>query len=146
MPSTRSSATPRGKRPSRRRFLATLGAVASVATAGCSDVLSGRGAETDAEPVEVAVHNGTSSTAEIAVRVVDADETLFSRVFTLGPEKMESRGSIETTPSRVHAFTADGVSATWQYAPDLPNDFECEREDVGLTLHQDATIEPWYKC
>lgn len=146
MPSDRSSAAPREPRPSRRQFLATLGVVASASTAGCSGVLPDSGSS-GAEPIEVNVENRTSSQAEIAVRVVDREgETLFSRVFALGPEKMASLGSIEAAPSRVHAFTADGVSHTWEYAPDLPDDFECERADIGLTLHQDDTIEPWYTC
>lgn len=147
MPSDRLSATLRENRPSRRRFLATLGAVASASTAGCSKVLPGSGSSSTHEPSEVIVENRTSSKAEIAVRVVGSEEeTLFSRVFTLGPEEMMGRGTIETSPSRVHAFTADGVSHTWRYAPDLPADFDCELKDLGLTLHRDNTIEPWYSC
>ena len=147
MPSARSSATPGENRSSRRRFLATLGAVTAVPTAGCSEVIPGSGSGSADEPIEVSVENRTSSRAEIAVRVTDGEEeTIFSRVFALGPETMASRGAIEPTPSRVHAFTADGVSRTWRYAPDLPADFECEREDIGLTLHRGDTIEPWYTC
>jgi hypothetical protein len=71
---------------------------------------------------------------------------LFSRVFALGAKKMTSRGAIETTPARVHAFTAGGVSHTCQYDPDLPAQFDCEPKDIGLTLHRDNTIEPWYNC
>ncbi len=147
MASDRLLASLQDKRPSRRRFLATLGAVTSVSTAGCSDVLPGNDSNKAKESSEVIVENRTSSTAEIAVRVIDSEDgTLFSRVFTLGSRKMMSRGTIETTPSRVHAFTADGVSQTWQYDPDLPADFECELKDIGLTLHPDNTIEPWYDC
>lgn len=95
----------------------------------------------------MSVENRTASKAEVAVRVVDSeDATLFSRVFALEPETLISRGAIEASPSKVHAFTPTGASRTWRYAPDLPADFECEREDIGLTLHQDGTIEPWYKC
>lgn len=120
--------------------------MASVSTAGCSAVLTGSGSSSD-EPSEVRVVNSTASKAEIAVRVIDSeDETLFSRVFTLGPEEAMGHGAIETTPSRVRAFTPDGVSHTWRYAPDLPADFDCEIKDIGLTLHQDHTIEPWYSC
>jgi hypothetical protein len=116
-----------------------------VSTAGCNGVLSG--SDSTDEPIEVSVENGTDSAAEIAVRVVDgAGATLFSRVFALGPEKMGSRGAIETAPSSVHAFTPDGVARTWQYAPDLPADFDCELKDIGLTLRRDDTIEPWYSC
>lgn len=113
MPSNRLAASLRENRPSRRRFLATLGGVASVSIAGCSEVLPGSGSSSADEPIEVSVENRTTSKAEIAVRVIDGEEeTLFSRVFTLEPEKMTSRGAIERTPSRVHAFTADGVSHT----------------------------------
>lgn len=147
MPSNRSSVAHRNNRPSRRRLLATLGAVASVSTAGCSDGLADRWPGTTDEPAEVIVENRTASKAEIAVRVIDNEaETLFSRIFALEPEKITSYGTIETTPSRVHAFTATGVSRTWRYAPDLPAGFDCERKDIGLTLHQDTTIEPWYSC
>lgn len=147
MPSDPLSVTLRETRPSRRRFLATLGGVTSVSIAGCSDVFSVSGSSSADETIEVSVENRTSSRAEIAVRVVDSEgATLFSRVFDLEPTTIVSRGAIETTPSRVHAFTADGISHTWRYAPDLPADFECEREDIGLTLHDDDTIEPWYKC
>lgn len=147
MSSDRLSATLRETRSSRRRLIATLGAVASVSTAGCSDVPPSSSSSSADEPSEVNVENRTSSKAEIAVRVIDSEEeTLFSQVFALGPEKMTSRGAIETTPSRVHAFTADGVSHTWRYDPDLPVDFECKPKDIGLTLHQDNTIEPWYNC
>lgn len=147
MPSDHLSATPRVNQPSRRQLLATFGALASVSTAGCSDVLWGSGPSSTNESSEVTVENRTTSKAEIAVRVIDGEgETLFGRVFSLGPEKMASRGAIETTPSRVHAFTADGVSQTWRYDPDLSPDFECEPKEIGLTLHQDKTIEPWYDC
>lgn len=147
MPSDRFSAALRENRPTRRRFLATLGGVTSVSIAGCSDVFGGSDPSSDDETIELTVENRTPSPAEIAVRVIDGEgETLFSRVFTLEPGTITSRGSIETTPTRVHAFTAEGVAHTWRYAPDLPVDFECEREDIGLTLHRDNTIEPWYTC
>lgn len=147
MPSDRFSDTLGEYRPSRRRVLAVLRTVTAVPVAGCSEVLSGSGSISADEPIEVTAENRTSSKAEIAVRVIDREEeTRFSRVFTLQPETMASNGAIETLPSRVHAFTADGVSNTWRYAPDLPADFECEREDIGLTLHEDDTIEPWYTC
>jgi hypothetical protein len=142
-----SSVTPRENSLSRRRALGTLVTVASVSVAGCNGVLSSGTSSSAAEPSEVMVENRTASRAEIAVRVVDREEeALFSRVFTIGPEKMRSRGAIETTPARVHAFTADGVSQTWEYDPDLPADFACEPKDIGLTLHPDQTIEPWYDC
>lgn len=93
------------------------------------------------------VENRTPSPAEVAVREIDGEGgTLFSRVFALELGTITSRGAIESTHTSVHAFTADGVSHTWRYAPDLPVDFECERADVGLTLHGDDTIEPWYTC
>ncbi|QSG16150.1 hypothetical protein HSEST_2640 [Halapricum desulfuricans] len=73
-------------------------------------------------------------------------ETLFSRIFALGAGKMTSHGAIETTPARVHAFTATGVSHAWRYDPELPVEFDCEPKDIGLTLYRDNTIEPWYDC
>jgi hypothetical protein len=118
-----------------------------VSIAGCSDVLSDGDSSNADELGEVIVENRTASPVEVAVRVIDSeDKTPFSRVFPLGTEKMASRSAIDTTPSRVHAFTVDGVSRTWQYAPDLPVGFECEPKDIGLTLQQDKTIEPWYDC
>ena len=148
MPSERLSAALRETRPSRRRCLATLGAVASVSIAGCSGGLSGSDPSSGDESSEVVVVNQTDSEAEIAVRVIDGEgETRFSRVFSLGAGKTKSsRDVLETTPERVHAFTADGVSRSWRYAPDLPVDFDCEPKDIGLTLHRDDGIEPWYDC
>ena len=147
MPSDHLLATLHDHRPPRRRVLATLGAVASVPTAGCSGVLPGSDTGSSDGSSEVVVENRTTSETEIAVRVIGSeDETLFSRVFALGAEKMTSRGAIEATPARVHAFTAGSVSHTWQYDPDLPGEFDCEPKDIGLTLHRDNTIEPWYDC
>ena len=147
MSSDRLSTIQREMGPSRRRLLASLGAAASVSIAGCGGFLPGSSSTDTVEPSEVIVENGTTSTVEIAVRVTDSeDETLFSRVFTLGPEQMMGRGAIETTPSRVHAFTPDGVSKTWRYDPGLPVDFDCDIKDIGVTLRSDNTVEPWYDC
>lgn len=146
MPSNTSS-TLREIRPSRRGLLTTLGGVTALWTAGCSDVLLEGDSGSTHESSEVIVENRTSSGVEIAVRIIDSEsETLFSHVFTLGPETMKSRGAIEKTPSEIHAFTPDGVSHTWRYDPDLPVEFECDPKDIGLTLHDDTTIEPWYDC
>lgn len=121
--------------------------MASVSSAGCSGVLPGSATSSTDEAGEVIVENRTDSEAKTAVRVLDReDETLFRHVFTLGPEQMTGRGAIETAPSRVHAFTAAGVSHTWQYAPDLSEGFACEIKDIGLTLHRDSSIESWYDC
>lgn len=147
MPPDRISATLRENRLSRRRLLANIGAVTSVSMAGCSGVLPSRDSIGTDESSEVIVENRTASEVDIAVRVIDSEgEPLFSRVFAVEPEKMKSGGSIETIPSRVYAFTPDGVSHTWRYDPDLPEDFECDPKDIGLTLHRENTIEPWYDC
>ncbi|WP_281194038.1 hypothetical protein [Halorubrum sp. F4] len=141
-----SATTEREDRPSRRRFLATFGAIASASTAGCGDLLPGGGSGDSNGPNEVIVENATASAAEIAVHVTDADGgTLFGHVFALGPGRIASRDGIEVTPARIRAFTPDGVSHAWEYDPDLPIEFECEPKDVGLTLREDA-IEPWYDC
>ncbi len=147
MPS-RQLSTPSGiGQRTRRSVLASLGAGTVFTMAGCASVLPGGPAETEVEPAEVVVENRTDDDAEIAVRLVDgASETVFSRVFSVGPEQMVGRGAIETAPRRVHAFTPGGISTRWEYDPDLPADFDCEIKDVGLTLHGDETIEPWYKC
>ena len=147
MPADRSAATIREPSSSRQRFFATVGAVASLSTAGCSGGFPRRPASRADDPAEVTVENGTSSRTEIAIRITNrTDGTLFSHVFALAPETIVSRGAIDTTPSSVHAFTADGVSRVWRYDPELPVGFECEPTDIGLTLHQDDTIEPWYDC
>ncbi|GAA0511191.1 hypothetical protein SAMN04488066_10913 [Halorubrum aquaticum] len=146
MPSDRTLNLGPAARPSRRRFLATVGAVASASTAGCTGVFPGSGSGDANEPNEVIVENATAGEAEIAVRVADEDgRTLFSRVFALGPERIASHEGIDVVPARIHAFTADGVSRAWRYDPDLPIEFECEPKDVGLTLGADG-IEPWYDC
>lgn len=147
MPSGDISATPRVPRPSRRRFLASLGVTASVATAGCSGAFGGSDTPNTDGAAEVIIENRTTSRVEIAVRVLDGEDgTLFSRVFALDPETITSRHAIETTPSRIQAFTPEDVSRTWQYDPDLSPEFDCEPKDIGLTLHADDTIEPWYDC
>jgi hypothetical protein len=147
MLSDRSSATLREQSSSRRQILTALGVVASSSAAGCSDVFPDGGSSSADDAGEVIVENGTDSLIEIAVRVVDSgEETLFSRVFTVGSQKIISRNGIETVPARIHAFTPNGVSHTWRYDPDLPAGFECEIKDIGLTLDQDHTIDPWYDC
>lgn len=123
-----------------------IGTTVSLWTVGCSDIPSG-GSEDATESIEVAVENASSDPVEIAVKVADREGTgLFSQVFSLESGHLVSRGTIETTPATVSAFTPDGVSRTWEYDPDLPGDFDCDREDIGLTVRQDNTIEEWYKC
>jgi hypothetical protein len=144
MPAKCPSATSGSEHRSRRAVLAALGAGTTLSVAGCSGLLSD---ESDTEHAEVVVENGTDSPAEVAVRISGgADETLFSRVFTLGPEELVGSGALETTPARVHAFTPGGLSRRWEYDPDLPADFDCDIKDVGLTLGTEDRIEPWYKC
>lgn len=99
MPSDSVSATLRGHRQSRRRVLATLGAVASVSTAGCGDALLGNNTRSSDESGEVVVENRTTSEAEIAVRMIGSeDETLFSRVFALGPNKWHRVARLNLRP------------------------------------------------
>lgn len=133
--------------PSRRRVLATIATAASVSAVGCSDAVSLGDPEDAAEPIEVAVENATADVAEVAIRVLDREgSTLFNRVLSVDPEHFVSRGAIETTPATVRVFTPAGVSRTWEYAPDLPEDFDCDREDIGMTIRSDTTVEAWYKC
>jgi hypothetical protein len=147
MPSNRSAVTTGTDRLSRRAVLAALGTGTAISFAGCTEILPWNSTDARVDPAEVVVENRTSEAAEVAVRVTgDADETLFSRVFAVGPESMVGGGAIESVPSRIHAFTAGGVSRRWRYAPDLSVEFDCEIKDVGLTLHADETIEPWYDC
>lgn len=122
--------------------------MASVSIAVCNTVLPSNGSSSGHKSSEVIVVNNTASEVDVAVRVVDnEDNTLFSRVFSTGPEMTNSsRDEIETPPTKVHAFTADGISKTWQYAPNLSGEFDCEPKDIGLILQDDNTIEPWYTC
>jgi hypothetical protein len=147
MPSTLSVPTTGRENRSRRAVLAAVGTGTALSIAGCSGLLPRSPGDADADPAEVVVENGTASPATVAVRISDgADETVFSRVFTLGPEEIHSRGAIESAPDRVHAFTPDGTAAQWAYDPDLPVDFDCDIKDVGLTLTRDGGFEPWYDC
>jgi hypothetical protein len=66
--------------------------------------------------------------------------------FRVAPGHLVSRGAIEATPATVRVFTPGGVSRSWEYALDLPADFDCDREDIGLTIRGDTAIEAWYKC
>lgn len=91
------------------------------------------------------VENQTEELATIGVRVEDDEgEVLFSRVYELESENLDSSAGIETTPSTVIVFTPDGSSATWKYAPDL--DINCEGEDIGITVRADGSIDSWYAC
>ncbi len=91
------------------------------------------------------VENQTGELAMIGVRVEDDEgELLFSRVYELDPDHLDSTAAIETTPSTVAVFTPEGNSATWEYAPDL--DIDCDGEDIGITLQSDHSIDSWYAC
>ncbi|WP_254521590.1 hypothetical protein [Natrinema caseinilyticum] len=77
---------------------------------------------------------------------MEADDgaSLFSRVYELAPGQLDSSAGIEPTPATVTVFTPDGVSATWEYTPDL--DVDCDGEDIGITLLSDGSIDSWYAC
>jgi len=122
-----------------------MGVVASTAVTGCSDPLGSAGAGGEGDTVEMLVENRTEGIAEVGVRVEDDDgDTAFSRVYELEPRSLDSSAELETVPSTVTAFTAEGRSATWEYAPDL--EMNCDGEDIGLTVQPDGSIDPWYAC
>ncbi|NUB91187.1 hypothetical protein HT576_09155 [Haloterrigena sp. SYSU A121-1] len=119
--------------------------IVPVSVAGCSDTVLSNGSEGEGDTIEIMVENRTDDRAQIGVRVEDDDgEVLFSRVYELESGHLDSSAGIETTPATVTAFTPEGVSATWEYAPDL--DMDCDGEDIGLTLQSDGSIETWYAC
>jgi len=125
---------------SRRTVLATVGSVAAASTAGCG----ARGPEGEGDTVEVIVTNVTSEPARIAVRLEDEDGTaVFSRVYVVDAGHSDASAGVETPPGRVVAFTPDGVSDAWEYAPDL--DVDCPGKDVGVRLTSDG-FEPYYTC
>lgn len=130
---------------SRRDVLAAVGVIASIPISGCSDRIGSDGPEGEGDTIEIMVENRTDDRAAIGVRVEDDDgELLFSRVYELEPGHLDSSAGIETTPATVSVFTPEGVSATWEYTPDLGMD--CEGEDIGITLQSDGSIDSWYAC
>lgn len=130
---------------SRRELLATISVMVATLISGCSDLVSSDGSEGEGDTIEIMVENQTDKRAEIGVRVEDDDGAmLFSRVYDLEPGHLDSSAGIETTPATVTVFTPEGVSATWEYAPDL--DLNCDGEDIGITLQSDGSIDSWYAC
>lgn len=130
---------------SRRKLLATMGTIVPIFVTGCSDTAVYNESEGEGETIEIMVENQTEERAQIGVRVEDDDgEVLFSRVYELEPDNLDSSASIETTPSTVLVFTPEGLSATWEYAPEV--EIDCDGEDIGITVHPDDMIESWYAC
>lgn len=129
----------------RREVLASAGVLASIPVSGCIDSVLSNGPEGEGDTIEIMVENRTDEPATIGVRVADDEgEPLFSRVYGIEPGHLDSSAGIETTPATVTAFTPDGTSATWEYAPD--SDVDCDGMDVGLTLRSDGSIGSWYAC
>lgn len=141
---SRSNAT-RTTDGSRRELLAAICVIGSALLSGCRDLVVSDGSQGEGDTIEIMVENRTDELAELGVRVEDDDgAALFSRVYELEAGHLDSSAGIETTPATVTAFTPEGVSATWEYAPDL--DLDCEGEDVGITLRSDGSIDSWYAC
>ena len=131
--------------PSRRRILAGFGAVSIAGFAGCGSVLRPTTRVGEGDTIEVIVVNETDEVAQIGVRVENDDgEALFSHVYRLEPGQTDQSAGIETTPTVIHAFSATGPAASWEYTPD--SDLNCDGQDVGIALTADATIESWYGC
>lgn len=130
---------------SRRDVLASAGALAAIPVSGCSGSVLSNGSEGEGDTIEIMVENRTDEPATIGVRVADDEgEPLFSRVYEIEPGHLDSAAGIETTPSTVTAFTPDGTSETWEYAPDP--DADCDGVDIGLTVRSDGSIDSWYAC
>lgn len=130
---------------SRREVLATSSVLAVPLLSGCSDFTFPTGSEGEGETIEIMVENRTDEPAVIAVRIeADDGAMLFSQVYELEPGHLDSAGGIETIPETVSVFTPEGVSATWEYSPDL--EMECDGEDIGITLRSDGSIDSWYAC
>jgi hypothetical protein len=138
---SRRPAVVEGRKPvSRRTVLATAGSAAVASTAGCSS----RESDGEGDTVEVIVANSTPEPARIAVRLEDEDgSATFSRVDAVDAGHTDSTAGVETPPRRIVAFTPDGVSDAWEYAPDL--DVDCRGTDVGIQLTPDG-FEPYYTC
>jgi len=137
------SRTPLHTDGSRRELLASIGTIAAALLSGCNDLALSDRPEGEGDTIEVVVENGTDDLAAVGVRVEDGDgAALFSRVYELEPGHLDSSGGVEATPATVTAFTPEGVSATWEYAPDV----DCAGQDIGISLEPDGSIDPWYAC
>lgn len=141
----RGSPSTRGRSPSRRSFLAGVAAASGVASAGCAQFPSTTEPEGEGDAVEVIVTNSTADVAHVAVRIEDeAGEALLERVYEVQPGHTDESAGVDARPATVFVFTRDGLSATWEYDPDL--DLDCDGEDIGIRLTEDGGIESWYAC
>jgi len=131
---------------SRRQLLATLGVVSAGSIAGCGSIDIGE-PNGEADTIEILVENLTDELAQIAIYIEDNEEnTLFSRVYELGPDNLDSSAGLETRPATVTVFTSDGTSTTWKYSPEGEFNLDCEGVDIGVSLKPDQTVESWYAC
>lgn len=145
MSSQCSATLPRNPVPSRREFLATVGTAALGATAGCTELLPSDEPEGEGDTIEILVENRTPELARIGVRIEDEEgDALFSRVYELESEHLDESAGVETRPATVFAFTPDGTSAEWDYSPDPT--WNCDGQDVGISLTREGTFESWYSC
>ena len=130
---------------SRRELLARIGGVASVTVAGCSEFGGSGDSEDEGGTTEIVIGNGTDEPTMIAVVIEnDTGETLFNRVYELGPEKADESAGIESVPATVTVFTPNGNAAKWELHSPNPDD-GCT-EDLGIRLLPDGSFEHSYGC
>jgi len=132
---------------SRRQLLTTLGVVSAGSMAGCGSIGMSDEPEGEGDTIEILVENRTDELAQIALYIEDDNENaLFSRVYELEPQHLDSSAGLETRPATVTVFTPDGTSTTWEYSPEGEIDLSCEGVDIGVSLKPDQTVEWWYTC
>jgi hypothetical protein len=130
---------------SRRELLAAIGGGASVTVAGCSELGGSSDPEDEASTTEIIVGNGADDPTMIAVVVENGTgETVFNRVYELGPEKADESAGIEAVPAAVTVFTPDGNAANWELPAPDPDD-GCT-EALGIRLLPDGTFQYSYSC
>lgn len=113
--------------------------------AGCSELGVSGDPEDEGGTTEIVVGNGTDEPAMMAVVIEnDTGETLFDRVYELGPEEVDESAGIETIPATVTVFTPDGNAASWELPAPDPDD-GCT-ETLGIRLLPDGTFERSYSC
>lgn len=120
--------------PPRRNFIA---AIAGVLLSGCTvvgdDNSSNDSPHSDTDQIrEVVVTSYREETVQLAVLIEMDNRENFSNVYTLSPDEYDEGESISGLPSKVTAFTADGMSMTWTDI--TTSKFNCDAPDIEIAV------------
>jgi len=71
---------------------------------------------------------------------------IFEGVFELEPDELGKKGEIKEEPKEVIVFTPDGMVKSWEYSPKHSPEFNCENENIGISITAEEGIKKWYDC